>query len=465
MRAPGFVAGFDSASAMTRSLARFLHGQDFRGLGSEPAWVEPAAIALGRILNAAPRRLQESIYSLSGRGEAIRPRKLRRANVERIAEWAASLYPPRRYPAVLVGSSNGALVHLAAALGIPWLSQTFLVPVARSGVHPDEPYQDMRWAQEPARSFLEANPDIVLHHMHDPNQDRLMIRRMTYFRFKRLVLGPAYERFLRERLEPGGTIFLAECDLRWPTTAVGERHLFQFGALGGASIEEYFNGGERVADYLARYGSHRRRWEPPAPDGWRPEAEWGFEPLLRCDVEQFAERHGYKVRRIVYHEPEHASPLVADLYAWRNRRRGIEARRLLVESFIVMEPYWALRTGSIPYWMFFNKRPSAELLGNYCEDREPFREIFMMLFSHGVESVGLEPISGWRALLDRATAKGAFVGVDERAYPRDFAVYPGYSAAVRRQVRARYPMPAPLTLADLDRFLVEHGERYPVQWL
>src|SRR2546430_7787778 len=75
-----------------------------------------------------------------------------------------------------------------AALGIPWLPQTFLVPVARSGFHPDEPCQNVRWAEEPACVFLQANPDIQLHHMHDPNQDRLMLQRMTYFRVKKLWL-------------------------------------------------------------------------------------------------------------------------------------------------------------------------------------------------------------------------------------------------------------------------------------
>ena len=39
-----------------------------------------------------------------------------------------------------------------------------------------------------------------------------MIQRMTYFRIKRLWLGPAYENFVRQNLEPGGTIFIVECN-------------------------------------------------------------------------------------------------------------------------------------------------------------------------------------------------------------------------------------------------------------
>ena len=44
----------------------------------------------------------------------------------------------------------------------------------------------------------------------------------------------------------------------------------------------------------------------------------------------------------------------------------------------------------------------------------------MMLFSHGVESVGLVPIEHWRRILLRARKEGAFLGVDERAYPPRF---------------------------------------------
>jgi hypothetical protein len=48
----------------------------------------------------------------------------------------------------------------------------------------------------------------------------------------------------------------------------------------------------------------------------RPEAEWGFAPALRDDVEDFARRHGYRVQRVVFEDAEDVSPMVADLYRW-----------------------------------------------------------------------------------------------------------------------------------------------------
>src|SRR5262249_43917946 len=213
-----YIADFDSASGMVRALAACLHGEGLPLLGAMPRSRAPLMKAAASIVNLLPKPLQEQVYIWSGWLEAISPRALSTVRSDEVADRMAAAYPRRPYPAIAVGSSNGAAVHLWAALGIPWLPQTFLVPVARSGVYPDEPEQELRWAEPHAQLVLRRNPDLELHHMHDPVQDRLMVRRMSYFRLKFRRLGPAYERFLRERLEPGGTIILVDCRLDWPTT-------------------------------------------------------------------------------------------------------------------------------------------------------------------------------------------------------------------------------------------------------
>jgi hypothetical protein len=182
--APWFIADFDSASAMAQATARFLHRRDFRGLGLSP-WLEPFAIAT----NLLPRPLRRLIYIKSGAMEAIPPARLGEIRAEEVSQWATGLYPQRTYPAIAIGSSNGALVHLCAALGIPWLPQTVLIPVRQSAFGPDEPVKAMRFGAEHAPRLLDANPDLQLHHMHDPNQDRLMAQNLAYFRVKRLRLG------------------------------------------------------------------------------------------------------------------------------------------------------------------------------------------------------------------------------------------------------------------------------------
>ena len=421
------VAKFDSATAMLRALASFLQGRDFPMLGGRP-WAEPLAGGLLGLVNRLPEGLRERLYIYSGWSEATPPAKLARVRSEELADWVVDHYPRRRYSAVLVGSSNGAAVHLAAALGVPWLPQTLLLPVRQRGVHPDEPAQDLEAMVEPARALLAANPDLVLHHKHDANQDRLMIQRMTYFRVKRLRLGAAYERFLADHLEPGGMLLLVDCTLSWPTTKVGDRHVFQQGALGGATVQEAHQGSQRVADYLRRYGSHRRRGDPPPPDADRPEAEWGFEPAMGEDVERLAADRGYRVRRIVFDQPEDLSPLVADLYRDWYRRRGIPAGRLLVESFILLEPWLALVTGSVPLWLVFNTEPSLATIHRYLDAARPFDEIRMTLFSHGVESVGLPTIDQWRSVLHRAGKVGSFLASTSW---RSHAILPPWPATIR----------------------------------
>lgn len=111
--------------------------------------------------------------------------------------------------------------------------------------------------------------------------------------------------------------------------------------------------------------------------------------------------------------------------------------------------------------------PSAEALERYLDAvearGEPYDEIGPMLFAHGVESVGLPQIERWRELARRARRRGRLLEVDERAFPRDFAVFVRHSTELRRRIAARYPMPRPLAPKQLDRFLAMTGDRYPVR--
>ncbi|WP_413166920.1 hypothetical protein ACL6C3_09480 [Capilliphycus salinus ALCB114379] len=458
---PPYIANFDSASGMLRATGAYLRGEDFPGIGVVPSALEPIA----DLITQLPRSLQEQIYIAGSAGEAIPPEQLEDVRAEVVAKWMVNEYPQRSYPAVAIGSSCGALVNLCAALGIPWLPQTYLIPVKHGGeINIDEPKQALNWGRERSQALLENNPELILHQMHDPCQDRLTSQGMAYFRVKRLLLGETYERFLQKTLPPGGTIFLVECQRTWPTTKVSDRHIFQFGALGGATPEEFLHGSERVEDYLERYNSHRRKWDAPKPDGERPEAEWGFEAQLRHDVERFAQERGYHVRRIIFTEPEDLSPFVAELYRWWYKQRQIVTNCLLVESFLLTEPMWTLKTGSVPFWMKFNKQPSLDALENYLDSTDPYDEIYLMLFSHGVDSIGLPSIERWRRVFEKAKIQGNFVGVDEEKYPRHFSSMIRYHTDLKRLISARYPLPSSLKLEQLDQFIEQEQGNFRVKF-
>jgi hypothetical protein len=457
MKLPREIAGFDSASAMVVALARFLHGRDTPPLG-KPAFgvLRPvAALAAG-----LPMGTRQWIYSVFSGAEGRPEAEVARLDGDAVASAIAGVYPRRRYPAVVIGSSNGALTHLCAALGVPWLPQTVLLPVRQREISPDDPMRAAHAFDRSARVLLDRNPDLVLHHMHDPNQDRLTLRRMAYFRVKRSRLGPAYEQFLTEVLEPGGTVLLAECGQRWPVTTIGERHLFQFGAVGGMPPRGYRDGGPEVAAYLRRYQAPVRRWRAPAADREAPEAEWGFEPGLHDDVRAFAARRRFRVQRLSFDEPEDLSPLVAELYRWWYTERDVPAGRLLIDSFMLLDPWWTLRTGRVPYWTAFPVQPSLDRLHRYLDQAEPYDFLQLGLFCHGVDSVGMATAEQWRAVLRRARVAGAFAGVSPRRYPSDPRAFFSFQRALRA-VPDRYPVPQPLTLPTVNAFLRDRAARYP----
>jgi hypothetical protein len=442
--APWFVADFDSASAMVQASARFLRGEDFPGLGLSRR-LEPLAIAV----NYLPRPVRRFIYTYSGGAEAIAPARLSEIRAEEVSRWATGLYPARSFPAIAIGSSNGALVHLCAALGIPWLPQTVLIPVRQSAFAPDEPHKAMQFGAAHAPALLEANPELQLHHMHDPNQDRLMAQRLAYFRVKRLRLGQTYEQFIADRLRTGGTIILADCRLRWPTTRVGERHFFQFGGFGDASATEYREGSERVSAFLERQKSPLRCWDPPQPDTDSPESEWGFEPALAQDVERLARERGYRILRLGFAAPDDLAAPVADLHRRWYAQSGVPAHRLLVESFVLLDPWLAVRTGSVPFWTTFPIERSAVALERYLASADPYDEIRVALFAHGMSSIGVAPPERWRAVLARARRHGAFLGTRPDAFPEDFAVFARFNRELRA-IPERHPLPDPLPLTAVE---------------
>jgi hypothetical protein len=456
---PDPLAGMDSGTTLFRALSRYLHGEELPALGVAPTSVA-RILPYGNYLPAAARR---RIYRLGTAAEAIDPEGLGEVDVEELRRWAADRNPKRGYPAVMIGSANGAAMHLAALLGIPWLPQTFLIPVSRT-VDPNEPKEGLAWGREHAPELLEANPDVALHQAFDPNQDQLTLKRAAYFRVKSRRLGAAYEAFLDTVLDPGGTLVLVECDLEWPTTRIDDRHVFQFGAPGGLRPEEYREGSTRVEAFLERHGDGRSVWDAPEADGHSSEAEWGFDPALREDVTRYADGRGLDVKRLSFEGSNELSGLVTDFYRDRYRHRGIAGDRLLVESFALVQPWWALRTGAVPYWMTFNASYDAESVEGYLDGSEPYDAIDLIPVSNGVRSAGQATVEEWRAVLRRARIEGRFLGVNPAKYPADFGTYYRYNAELPEAIPDRHPLPIPASLESFESFLESADREYPVEW-
>ncbi|MGY1762445.1 hypothetical protein ACI79G_16195 [Geodermatophilus sp. SYSU D00779] len=402
------VASFDSASAFLRALARALDGGDFPYLGQSRLKALPVqASAL------LPSRLRCRAYAIASGREGVAVDRLGDIDLDEVADWVMQAYPHRRYPAVLIGSSNGALTHLAAACGIPWLPQTLLVPVRRRGADPADMAAALEFGARHGPALLAPNPRVELHQMQDANQDALSGSQMAYFRVKWTGLPPAYQRFLDERLQPGAPVVVVRDTSTWPVTRVGERQVFQVGAQGGMTPEEYLDAPG-----------------VPAPDGTAAEAEWGFAEPLLDGLRDAARRTGHRVVEVRYGHPQHPAAAVADVLRSWTRRRGGAAQRLLVSSFVVHDPWRTITTGSVPFWTFFPVQSAARDLSDYLASTS-YDDVDVLLFSHGVESRGLADADTWQRIAERARRRGRLLGVDPRAFPADFAVFARYTSALR----------------------------------
>jgi hypothetical protein len=458
-RAPRYIADFDSTSSLLYALAECLRGRDLPAGGLLPC----APQLLATVLDMLPVSLLKALYSWSGWWEAIPARELACVEAEEIATWVVRQYPERPYPGGLIGSANGAAIYVAAALGMPWLPQTFLIPVRRA-LDPDDVQGDVAWGRAAIPLAWAASQDLLLHQMHDPVQDRLMLRRMAYLRVKRRTLGEQYKRWMAHLLPPGVPLIIVECRLQWPVTTVREQYVFQMGGLGDTTPAEYGQGSARVAQFLREQGADRQRWEVPRATHEAPEAEWGYAPALTEEVRPFAQERGYRLRRLVFTHPEDLSPFTADLYQWWYARRGLRAPRLMIECFALVQPWWVLGTGSVPFWIAFNTEVSATAVDWYLDCTPAFEDIALVLLSNGVTSIGLASPDRWRAVLARAERQGRFLGLNTRKYPADIASFLQSYIDLKRYIPLREERPAPLNFAEFEEFVDETAGRYAVHY-
>jgi hypothetical protein len=410
------VASFDSASAFLTSLALALRQRDFPYLGQSRLKVP--LVHASRMLPPAIRR---RAYAIASGREGVPPDRLGGIDMEQVAAWVTAHYGHGPVPAVLLGSSNGALTHLAATCGVPWLPQTLLIPVRRPGADPEDYQSAADFGVHHAAKLLDPNPGVQLHHMHDANQDALSASQMAYFRVKWRRQPAAYERFLQDHLLPGAPLVVVRDTSSWPVTRYSDRHVFQTGAQGGMTADEY----------LESPGA-------PRPNDTSAEAEWGFaDPLLEA-VRGWAASAGHPVVEIRYAHPQRPAAAVADTVRRHLRGGGEAAERLLVSSFIVHDPWQTIATASVPFWTFFPVRSAAADLDDYLDNRT-YDDIEIMLFSHGVNSRGLADARTWQQLADRARCRGRLLGVDPSAFPADFPTFVRYSRALRSLPPAAQP--------------------------
>ncbi|SDR93525.1 hypothetical protein [Microlunatus soli] len=401
------VASFDSASVLHASTAAALRGTPFSNLGN------PEAVGrLVRVATRLPWPILREIYRRVGGAEGIRPEQLSDVDLGAVAASFADGYPRRRYPAAFIGSSNGALTQLAAAMQVPWLPQTVLVPVHRLG-DPERPDQALEFGRRWGPELLGGNPDVTLHQMHDAAQDRLMTARMAYFRVKWRRLPDAFARFLDDQLLPGAPVLLVDDQIRWPVTRVAERHWFQTGGLGGLSAQDHLS------------GPHA-----PTADAEAPEAEWGADPDYIASIRDWCAAHGHPVILIRYRGPQQAAhPVAAVLRDWM-RTRGEPADELIVPSFILGDPWRVLNHALVPFWTYFPVRDALDSLDRHLQRSSRYRSVYVLGFQHGVRSPGVAMPEDFVSTIERHGAAAELLAVRAQDWPHDIGSMARYGAAL-----------------------------------
>jgi hypothetical protein len=427
LRPDQVVASFDSASVLHAATVAALEGRPFPHLGN--GRVTAAAI---RLAGRLPWPVLRRIYTRIGASEGIDPGRLGDVDLGAVAAAFADAYPRRRYPAIMIGSSNGALANLAAAMQVPWLPTTVLVPVAHAGEH-DHPDDALAFGARVAPPLLARNADVALHHMHDQVQDTLMSQRMTYFRLKWLRLPSAYLAFVHERLDPAGVLIMVDDRSTWPVTRVGPRHVFQAGGRGGVPPEGYL---------------HRPR--TPAPDEEAPESEWGLPASFRTDLRR---RFGWlPVAELGYGHPQHpAGPVAETLRSWY-RDRVEPADRLVMTSFVLGDPWQVVNKALTPFWTFFPVQPALAALEDHLGRAEPYSDVHLFLFEHGVRSEGIATPEEFCAAVRRHGSRPHLEAVRPRLFPHDIGSLARYGPAFDAIPPARHPwspLPVQRALAGL----------------
>jgi hypothetical protein len=129
----------------------------------------------------------------------------------------------------------------------------------------------------------------------------------------------------------------------------------------------------------------------------------------------------------------------------------------LLPSFVIGDPWTTVATGTVPFWTFFSVRPALEAFACHLEDSEPYRQVDILQFQHGVRSAGIAAPDEWLAVARRYAATAELTGVDPRRFPHDIATLARYGPRLDALPAASHPW-SPLAVGTAVERLSAHPE-------
>ncbi|TDC60184.1 hypothetical protein E1258_15500 [Micromonospora sp. KC207] len=378
---------------------------------------------------------------------ALTPDQAAEVDAARVARWIVDQYPRRCYPGAVLGSPHGAAVHLAVALGVPWLPAAFESTVHWRGGAVDRPGPALDHGAALAARLLAGNPDVHVRQVHCPASRGPLAGATVSLTVRWRSLPTAYARFLADRLAPDAPVLLLRDARTWPVYDAGPGHSFQAGSpASGLDPVDFHPDSHTLRQVLRSVGGDGARWEPPqavCPQGY---AEHGVEPGFELAVRDWAGRRGHRVHRVLFCQPEALSAAVADLYRGWLRRAGKTGDRLVVECGGLLDPWQVLRAGLVPYWCENAARRSVDAAEWWLAGSEPFSSVDVLPESPGMRSPALAGLPQWLAVAAFGRRRRALDRTAARGYP--VASVPTRRATeVLRAQPCDLPAPPPLLAA------------------
>ncbi|MER7005079.1 hypothetical protein ABT297_18800 [Dactylosporangium sp. NPDC000555] len=362
------------------------------------------ALASGRALSyrrGVPRPVLAAPRWSAARGRHARRDPGTTLDAGVVARWLAGQLPPGRYNGLVVGSPHGAALHLAAALGVPWLPAAFELPT--SDIAAAEGSGVAAAGERHARVILDANPDVTVRQVYDPVWRGWNPAATAYAVVRWRRLPEAYRDLIADRLRPGAPIVVMRDVSRWLTVSGPEGYTFQ---LGGRST------GLAASDYYDRRTAPMQSDLPEDSDGERS-VDRGFVEDLR----RYASAHGHPVRQILYRHPDVLSGSVADLYRDWLRAGARTGNRLVVECGRLFDPWHVVRAGLVPYWCEHPLRSAVRAVSWWLAGSEPFTSVDVLPEPPGVPLPTTAPLAEWQAVAAFGTRHALVDGRCARAYP------------------------------------------------
>jgi hypothetical protein len=378
-------------------------------------------------------------------------------DAEQVASWIVERYQVQPHPAMLLGSPHGAAIHLAAALGVPWLPTGFTVRVPWPGGSAGDWAGAAEEGHAVANRILAANPGVSVRQVHDPVQDGSLCGATLTMHLRWQRLPAAYDRFLRSTLTPGGITLLLR-DLRtWPVMQLSRGHSMQVGSpVSGWSYASYDADRPAFRDLLDDVGVEN--WLRPPPDLAPQYAERGGDPALGPDLRRLAADLGGQARRVLYASPDILSACVADLYREHLRATVGSAESCLIETGRMLDPWQVLGRGLVPYWCESAARRTVGAAEWWLAGSSPYDQVTAVPEPPGTVCDAHAGLRLWRSVAGFGRRHGEVDQQAARRYPR-LPLPRGHLSGVIRALCGPILAVPPMTADQVMTGLRTHGAR------